>query len=86
MNVPNLYIAALSISIAALIAANVFICIVTNPDMTLISLINFPIEVVIDLIALNISMYRYEFDEVVWKGRNISGTVMHVEPSLPAID
>jgi glycosyltransferase involved in cell wall biosynthesis len=34
---------------------------------------------------LNLSMWRYEFSEVVWKGRNVCLPVMHVIPHLPKI-
>jgi glycosyltransferase involved in cell wall biosynthesis len=42
-----------------------------------------PLAVVADLIILNLSMYRYEFSEVIWKGRNVCIPVMHVIPKLP---
>lgn len=41
----------------------------------------FPIAVVIDLFLLHLSMYRYEFSIVNWKGRNICIPIMHMTPS-----
>jgi len=41
----------------------------------------FPIAVIIDLFLLHLSMYRYEFTSVEWKGRNICIPVMHMAPS-----
>lgn len=33
--------------------------------------------------TMHYSMYRYEFDEVIWKGRNVCIPAMHVVPKLP---
>lgn len=40
------------------------------------------IAVSYDLWLLNLSMWRYEFSEVTWKGRNITAQVMHAKPHL----
>lgn len=41
--------------------------------------------VVSDIVLLHYSMYKYEFSEVYWKGRNVCYPVMHVEPQLPKV-
>lgn len=33
-----------------------------------------------------LSMYKYEFSEVIWKDRNICEPVMHTIPKLPPTD
>lgn len=38
-----------------------------------------------DIVMLHISMLRYEFGTVNWKGRNVCIPVMRVEPSLPKL-
>lgn len=43
----------------------------------------FPYVVAADLVRLHISMWKYEFSEVIWKGRNICLPTMHVIPHLP---
>ena len=36
-----------------------------------------------DAVLIMVSMYKYEFDEVYWKQRNVCLPVMHVVPRLP---
>jgi hypothetical protein len=42
-----------------------------------------PFAALVDMAVLNSSMIKYEFSEVVWKGRNVCIPVMRVEPRLP---
>jgi glycosyltransferase involved in cell wall biosynthesis len=42
-----------------------------------------PFAGIYDVAVLNYSMWRYEFNEVVWKDRNVCIPVMRVIPSLP---
>jgi len=42
--------------------------------------------VLADAYLRNYSMYRYEFDEVLWKGRNVGQPMMEVIPHLPTIE
>ncbi len=42
-----------------------------------------PLAFVLDIAMLHISMWRYEFASVQWKGRNVCIPVMQVEPHLP---
>jgi glycosyltransferase involved in cell wall biosynthesis len=45
----------------------------------------FPAAVGVDIVLLHISLLRYEFSDVDWKGRNICIPVMRVEPRLPKL-
>lgn len=44
-----------------------------------------PVVVLHDMWVLHRSMWRYEFSEVAWKGRNVCVPAMHVIPRLPKI-
>jgi chlorobactene glucosyltransferase len=58
---------------------------VSNPANNAVALINFPIVVITEIIMLHLSMYRYEFSMVEWKGRNVCIPVMRVIPKLPPV-
>jgi glycosyltransferase involved in cell wall biosynthesis len=45
----------------------------------------FPVNLVLELGLAVISMYKYEFSRIEWKGRNICLPAMHVTPSLPPL-
>lgn len=45
-----------------------------------------PVGILADLWVLNVSMWKYEFRSVDWKGRNVCVPVMHVEPRLPRLE
>jgi hypothetical protein len=40
--------------------------------------LNFPIMVAVEIVLGLLSMFKYEFSEVDWKGRNICLPVMHI--------
>jgi hypothetical protein len=42
-------------------------------------------DVLYDIALLNYSMWQYEFDEVIWKDRNVCIPVMQVIPKLPKV-
>jgi glycosyltransferase involved in cell wall biosynthesis len=44
-----------------------------------------PVSVLVDLVVLNVSLWKYEFSTVEWKGRNVCVPVMQVEPHLPKL-
>lgn len=69
-----------------LIATHVAIVTISNPANVPIALFNLPVAVLTELALLLVSMVRYEFSVVDWKGRNVCIPVMHVTPHLPAID
>ncbi|MGI0133817.1 MAG: hypothetical protein ACREBW_02515, partial [Candidatus Micrarchaeaceae archaeon] len=48
-----------------------------------LSLLLTPLTALYDIALLNYSMYKYEFSEVAWKGRNVCIPVMRVFSSLP---
>lgn len=69
----------------ALISVNVLIVRAAFPNHRLLGLVSFPIAACVDVALLNFSMYKYEFSEVYWKGRNICKPVMQVIPNLPKL-
>ncbi len=73
-----------AIASGLLIAAHLVILSAIAQPLTLSSLINFPVIVITEIILGNVSMLRYEFSTVDWKGRNICIPVMwrQVQPSL----
>jgi len=82
----NLLIVVLSsITCISLIMTHILIVRITNPINTFVAAFNFPIAVIIELIIEYMSMYRYEFSEVDWKGRNVCVPVMHTIPRLPPL-
>jgi hypothetical protein len=42
-----------------------------------------PYNVVLEIIAINYSMWAYEFGSVIWRGRNICLPVVDIVPKLP---
>jgi len=51
----------------------------------LLPLLAFPLAVLGDIALLHYSMHKYEFSEVLWKGRNVCLPVMRVIPRLPRL-
>lgn len=58
---------------------------VTYRHRQLAAILLLPLALFYDVVLLNISMYRYEFSEVYWKGRNICIPLMQVMPGLPKL-
>ena len=83
-NAPLLIILLTGFNCLSLIASHVAINYVTNPKATALSVVNFWLVVLLDIVAMHISMYRYEFSEVVWRGRKVSQPVMQVYERLPS--
>lgn len=71
------------ISSAFLAATHYTILAATNPANSLIAIFNFPFVVLTEIFVLHLSMIRYEFSKVEWKGRNICIPVMQAVNSLP---
>lgn len=69
-----------------LIIAHYQIMSISNPANTVVALFNFPAVVITEILLLHISMYRYEFSSVEWKGRNVCIPVMQVIPKLPSVN
>lgn len=45
--------------------------------------LSLPLAGLVDLGLLNYSMWKYEFSQVYWRGRDVTPTVMHSRPHLP---
>jgi hypothetical protein len=56
------------------------------PKVSLKQLVALPLALLLDIGLLNFSMWKYEFSEVEWKGRNVCVSVMHVYPRLPQLE
>lgn len=56
-----------------------------HPANGLLPIIMLPVAIAVDVASLLVSMYRYEFDKVIWKDRNICIPVMQRIPRLPKI-
>ena len=82
-DVPLVYGAVSLLSLAMMLAAYLRIARTTNIQALYTAVLYAPFAAVIDLVLLHISMIKYEFSEVIWKGRNVCEPVMHVLPSLP---
>ncbi len=75
-----------AIACLVLIVTNVILSSLIHPLSALLALINLPFLVLAELGVLVVSMLRYEFGDVQWKGRNVCEPVMHVIPHLPKLD
>jgi glycosyltransferase involved in cell wall biosynthesis len=70
---------------ALLILNHVIVVQLTSPPNVVVALINFPVEVLTEVVISVLSMVRYEFGAVEWKDRNVCIPVMHVVPHLPQL-
>ena len=77
--------AFISVSVLLYIYAHVAISIITNPVAAYMAPLNFPIAMVLDIIGMHISMYRYEFSKIIWKGRDVAPRKLVVYDKLPPI-
>lgn len=55
----------------------------SNPSHSILALVNLPFALATELIITLLSMLKYEFGSVMWKGRNVCIPAMHVVPKLP---
>jgi glycosyltransferase involved in cell wall biosynthesis len=69
-----------------LTSAHALVISFTNPIIWPLSLINLPYVALQEIVLSYISMFKYEFGEIYWKGRNVCLPVMHVVPRLPKVD
>ncbi|MDB5185859.1 MAG: glycosyltransferase family 2 protein [Candidatus Saccharibacteria bacterium] len=72
-------------SVALLIFIHVAIVYISNPANVPLALFNFPLVVLTEVVLSHESMFKYEFSEVEWKGRNVCIPVMHITPHLPPL-
>lgn len=77
---------AVLITCGLLTVTHALITSLTNPIIWPLSLVNLPYAAAQEIVLSFVSMVRYEFGEVDWKGRNVCLPVMHVIPRLPKID
>ena len=74
------------ISTVVVLVTHLVILQVTNPANLAVSILTFPFAAITELIIGYVSMFKYEFGTVEWKGRNVCIPVMHVVPRLPTIE
>jgi chlorobactene glucosyltransferase len=81
----DLVILLSSLAATLLILNHIMVVQLTSPPNVVVALINFPIEVLTEVVISVLSMVRYEFGEIEWKDRNVCIPVMHVIPHLPPL-
>lgn len=67
---------------ACIIITHELIALTTKVNNWVSGLLAAPIAVLTDVFLLNYSMFKYEFSEVLWKGRNVCIPVMHSKNKL----
>jgi len=67
-----------SMALAGLLVTYGFAAVATRVANPAYGWLLMPVAVVADLAVLHISLWRYEFGRVDWKGRNVSGPVMQL--------
>lgn len=70
-------------ALALLFAAQSLILFAANPSIWWQGVIGLPVAILADIFLANYSMWKYEFSDVIWKGRNICLPVLRAIPSLP---
>jgi glycosyltransferase involved in cell wall biosynthesis len=78
-------LAVVAIVCSLYMMTHIYISIFTNPLAAWFAPLNFPISMALDLVGLHISMYKYEFSRVIWKGRDVAPKKLKVIPSLPEL-
>ncbi len=82
---PLMYSLTWLVCIASLTATYMIASVYTRLSEPLIGLMAPFFGYVTDIGMLHISMFKYEFSNVYWKGRNVCVPVMHVIPRLPKL-
>lgn len=62
-----------------------YVAVETRLNTTLMAVLTAPLAILVDIYMLHISLLKYEFGEVAWKGRNVCIPVMRVEARLPEL-
>jgi hypothetical protein len=65
------------VACVCIITAHELIALTTKVNSWVSGLLTAPIAALTDIYLLNYSMFKYEFSEVLWKGRNVCVPVMH---------
>jgi glycosyltransferase involved in cell wall biosynthesis len=60
--------------------------VVTGRTVATVLAVIFPLVILVDIYTCLISLWRYEFGQIEWKGRNVCLPIMHVLPKLPEIE
>jgi len=68
-----------------LIVSHTLIVVVSCPRAVAFAIVNFPLGVLVELGLVNESMRRYEFTEVIWRGRNICVPTLQTLRNLPKV-
>lgn len=72
-----------SVWFAAVLATEImfyYVSVETRLNTMIAAIISAPIAILVDIYMLHVSLLRYEFGDVDWKGRNVCIPVMRVEP------
>jgi hypothetical protein len=80
------YESALLTAVLSYLISHIAISVITNPIAGFLAPFNFPVAIILDIIAVNVSMFRYEFGKVIWKGRDVAPKKLEVIPHLPDIE
>lgn len=73
------------VCVVALETAYYLVAVHTKLNNSMFAWLLFPAAVLTDLWMLHVSLYKYEFGRVDWKGRNVCIPVMQVIPRLPKL-
>jgi glycosyltransferase involved in cell wall biosynthesis len=73
------------VSVVCLVATYQMVVLGTHVNSWWFSVVGHPLMIAVDIALLHYSMWKYEYDTVDWKGRNVCIPVMHVVPRLPKI-
>jgi chlorobactene glucosyltransferase len=72
----------LAVGAAALLVLTHYLVLASsNPANSTVALFNFPLVILTELVLIHLSMQRYEFGTVDWRGRNICIPVMRTVPN-----
>jgi hypothetical protein len=82
-HVSALHTTLAGVSVLFLSTAYTLVAVSTKVNSWYIAPFYFLPMVAADIVLTHYSMYKYEFSEVIWKGRNVCLPVMHVIPHLP---
>ncbi len=76
---PLLYAAIWAVSLACLMVTYSMVAVGTRLTGAWYGWLLMPVAFMVDLIMLHISLWKYEFSSVYWKGRNVCIPVMRIE-------
>lgn len=81
----GLFQIAWSLCIALLLVTYYIAAVATHITSAWLAWVIMPVAFIYDMIIQHISLYKYEFARVEWKGRDIVHSVMEVIPQLPKL-